>query len=84
MKREWFVKGIQRLLEMADEQTTAVMCSEENPAQCHRHHLIAKYLMREHPGVKVKHIRGDGSTFGAASILDSVDKSEEAEQPSLF
>lgn len=84
MKREWFVKGIQRLLEMADEQTTAVMCSEENPAQCHRHHLIAKYLMREHPGLKVRHIRGDGSTFGAASILDSVDKSEEAEQPSLF
>ena len=84
MKREWFVKGIQRLLEMADEQTTAIMCSEENPAQCHRHHLVAKYLMREYPEVKVQHIRGDGSVFGAASILDSVDKQEEAEQPSLF
>lgn len=84
MKREWFVKGIQRLLEMADEQTTAIMCSEENPAQCHRHHLIAKYLMREYPEVKVQHVRGDGSVFGAASILDSVDKQEEAEQPSLF
>lgn len=84
MKRDWFVKGVERLLEMADEQTTAIMCSEENPAQCHRHHLIAKYLMREHPEVRVKHIRGDGTTFGAASILDVVDKSEEAEQPPLF
>lgn len=83
MKREWFVKGVQRLLELADEQTTAILCSEENPAQCHRHHLIAKYLMREHPEVAVRHIRGDGSVFGAASILESVDR-ETAEQPPLL
>ncbi|HLF02486.1 MAG TPA: DUF488 domain-containing protein [Anaerolineales bacterium] len=84
MKRDWFVKGIARLLEMADEQTAAIMCSEEDPAQCHRHHLIAKYLLREHPEVKVIHIRGDGNVFGAAAILDSVDKQEEAEQPPLL
>ena len=59
------------------------MCSEENPAQCHRHHLIAKYLLNEHPEVKVQHIRGDGNVFGAASVLGTVDE-EEAEQPSLL
>jgi len=84
MKREWFINGIARLLEMADEQTTAIVCSEEDPAQCHRHHLIAKYLLREHPEVKVQHIRGDGTVYGAASILESVDEPGEAEQPSLF
>lgn len=84
MKREWFIRGVQRLLEMADEQTTAILCSEEDPAQCHRHHLIAKYLLREHPEVKVQHIRGDGKMCGAASILDSIDGQEEAEQPPLF
>ena len=73
MKRDWFVKGIQRLLELADEQTTAIMCSEEDPAQCHRHHLIAKYLLSEHPEVNVQHIRGDGKVFSAASVLASVD-----------
>ena len=83
MKRTWFIKGIERLLEMADEQTTAIMCSEEDPAQCHRHHLIAKYLMDEHPDVKVMHIRGDGTVFGAASIRSSVNKST-AEQPPLL
>ncbi len=83
MKKEWFIKGIARLLEMADEQTTAIMCSEEDPATCHRHHLIAKYILREHPGVKVVHIRGNGDTFGAASILASVDEIS-AEQLSLF
>jgi hypothetical protein len=60
------------------------MCSEENPAQCHRHHLIAKFLIGEYPEVKIQHIRGDGNVLGAASILETVDKKEEAEQPSLF
>jgi uncharacterized protein (DUF488 family) len=83
MKREWFIKGIDRLLELADEHTTAILCSEENPAHCHRHHLIAKFLMREHHEVAVQHIRGDGNVFGAASILDSVEE-EHAEQPPLL
>ncbi|MGC1377877.1 MAG: DUF488 domain-containing protein [Anaerolineales bacterium] len=83
MKRDWFIKGIERLLEMADEQTTAIMCSEEDPALCHRHHLIAKYILREHPEVKVQHIRGDGVVFSAASLLVSV-SAPPVDQPSLF
>jgi uncharacterized protein (DUF488 family) len=84
MKRDWFIKGIERLLELADEQTIAIMCSEENPAQCHRHHLITRYILREHPEVKVQHIRGDGTVFGASSIREVVDQSNEVEQPSLL
>lgn len=83
MRRPWFVQAIRRLLEMADEQTTAILCSEEDPAQCHRHHLIAKYLLREHPEVSVLHIRGDGHVFNAASLHVSVDEPS-AEQPPLL
>lgn len=83
MKRAWFAQGIQRLLELADEQTTVIMCSEEDPALCHRHHLIAKYLLREHPEVKVQHIRGDGTVFSATSLLVSVE-TPPVDQPSLF
>jgi uncharacterized protein (DUF488 family) len=83
MKRTWFVKGIQRLLELADEQTTAIMCSEEDPALCHRHHLIAKYILREYPEIIVQHIRGDGTVFGAASLLVSVEVPL-VDQPPLF
>jgi uncharacterized protein (DUF488 family) len=83
MKRAWFIKGIDRLLEMADEQSTAVLCSEENPAQCHRHHLIARYIMAQHPDVKVRHIRGDGTEYGAETLLGSVDEPL-AIQSSLF
>jgi uncharacterized protein (DUF488 family) len=84
MKRPWFIKAMNRLLELAGEQTVAIMCSEENPAECHRHHLIAQYLMAEHPEVDVQHIRGDGTVYGACSILASVDDKPSAEQLSLF
>jgi uncharacterized protein (DUF488 family) len=83
MKRKWFIDGIRRLLELADEDTTAIMCSEEDPALCHRHHLIAKYILQEIPGVKVIHIRGDGNVFSAASLNVSVD-TENASQLSFF
>jgi len=83
MKRDWFVQGIERLLEMADEHTTAIMCSEENPAECHRHYLIAQYLMENHPEVDVRHIRGDGTVFSARSIRESLSELS-VEQPSLL
>ncbi len=83
MRREWFVKGIERLLAIADEQTTAIMCSEENPAECHRHHLIAKYLLRENPEVDVRHIRGDGNIISANSILASVEDPPGQQMPLL-
>lgn len=83
MKRDWFIKAIERLLEMADEQTTAIMCSEEDPAKCHRHYLIAKYIMVNHPDMKVYHIRGDGNYFVAESLHASIDEPS-ADQLSLF
>ena len=36
----------------------ALMCSEEDPAHCHRHLLVARVLVAR--GVPVQHIRGDG------------------------
>lgn len=83
MQRDYFQRAIQRLLQLADEQTTAILCSEEDPATCHRHHLIAKYLMGNHPEVTVRHIRGDGTVFGARSLLVTVEKPE-AKQGTLF
>jgi uncharacterized protein (DUF488 family) len=62
------------LLELANEQTTVIMCSEENPAQCHRYHLIAQYLIARHSEVNVQHIRGNGMVYSAHSILKSVNK----------
>lgn len=57
--RVWYKKGIARLIEMAGERRVAVMCSEEDPAECHRHHLITQTLLGR--GVHVWHIRREGA-----------------------
>lgn len=72
-KRPFFLKGIARLLEIAEGQTTAIMCSEENPHECHRHHLITQTLLGR--GVDVRHIRRGG-------VLE--DPAQQPQQLSLF
>lgn len=83
MEKPWFEKAIDDLLETAAESPTAILCSEEDPANCHRHHLIARYILELFPEVEVRHIRGDGRVYGAASILKSVDE-ERGDQLKLF
>jgi len=70
MQRPWFLQGIQRLLAVAAQQPTAIMCSEEDPANCHRHLLIATYLQFHYPEVDVFHIHGSGLLSEAAAMLD--------------
>jgi uncharacterized protein (DUF488 family) len=57
-RSEWFLKGLHHLIGLARERRTAIMCTEENPMQCHRHHLVAQALIDQ--GVEVVHIRGSG------------------------
>ena len=83
MKRDWFIRGVQRMLEIAESQTTAIMCSEEDPAVCHRHHLVARYLLQQEPPVNVVHIRGDGNQVSAASLHVSVDEETGTQLPLL-
>jgi uncharacterized protein (DUF488 family) len=54
-KRPWYQKGIARLLQIATKRPTAIMCSEEDPHQCHRYHLITPTL--EQMGTRVIHLR---------------------------
>lgn len=63
-QRSWYQEGIERLLELATRQRVVVMCSEENPDDCHRHHLIARTLLNR--GISVLHIRQYGETEPAA------------------
>ena len=56
---ESFKEGILRVLELAASLKTVLMCSEENPYKCHRHHLIGQNLLGK--GVNVFHLRSDGT-----------------------
>jgi len=54
----FFRKGIARLEEDGTMYRVAIMCSEEDPTNCHRRLLIGRVLAGD--GVPFQHIRGDG------------------------
>jgi uncharacterized protein (DUF488 family) len=59
---ETFQDGIAKLEHAAARRRVAVLCSEENPAECHRHLLIARVLEgRCWASSRIIHIRSDGS-----------------------
>jgi hypothetical protein len=73
MKRDWFIEGIEQLPQLAADadakRPTAILCGEEDPAHCHREHLIAAYLRRHHPGIGILHIWGNGTLTSLESLL---------------
>lgn len=54
-----FLDGISRLEREIRTRTVALLCSEEDPASCHRRLLVGRAL--EERGITLRHIRGDGS-----------------------
>ena len=54
-----FLDGISRLEQEIRSRTVALLCSEEDPARCHRRLLVGRAL--EERGITLLHIRGDGS-----------------------
>lgn len=55
-----FRAGLARLREVAIVQRVAMMCSEEDPAACHRRLLVTRAMRTSDPASSVVHIRGDG------------------------
>jgi uncharacterized protein (DUF488 family) len=54
-----FLDGISRLEAEIRARTAVLLCSEEDPARCHRRLLVGRTL--EERGITLLHIRGDGS-----------------------
>lgn len=54
-----FVVGIQKLIDIAEQKNTVILCSEANPDRCHRKSIIGKHLTNR--GWRVVHIMRDGS-----------------------
>lgn len=74
-----FLDGVQRLESGLKKFRVAIMCSEENPAICHRQLLVGRVIARR--GIPITHIRGDGSlepaevAFEQGSLFDSPEDS---------
>jgi uncharacterized protein (DUF488 family) len=58
-QKNWFVAGLDDVIALSARDKVALMCSEENPLDCHRHRLIASALSDRE--IEVRHIRKDGS-----------------------
>jgi uncharacterized protein (DUF488 family) len=79
---ERFQEGIDHLIKLIRNFTVAIMCSEENPAGCHRRLLITRVLTER--GVNVIHIRGDGSIQSEDELRKAEGMEKDKGQLSMF
>jgi uncharacterized protein (DUF488 family) len=77
-----FREAIARLQRGADEFRIALLCSEEDPAHCHRRLLISRVLLTE--GAAITHIRGDGTLQTDDEVAARSGKALIEKQPALF
>lgn len=77
IKRSWFQQGIEQLIDISKKSSTAIMCSEENPARCHRNMLVARRLVELK--IDVYHIRGKGHLE-----IATIEKGQDIIQQKLF
>ncbi len=63
-----FRRGIKQVIDESEQRRIALMCTEEDPAKCHRHPLLARTLLER--GVTVLHLRRDGSIQDATTMID--------------
>ncbi len=63
---EWFQRGLAELRRLAESARVCILCSEEDPARCHRGLLIAEALVRG--GDHVQHLRHDGGVESHADM----------------
>ena len=68
-----FRAGLSRLLEGASQWRVAMMCSEEDPTDCHRRLLITRALRQGNSHATVHHIRGDGGEVDETVFSHEVD-----------
>jgi uncharacterized protein (DUF488 family) len=80
--KTWYLEGIERLIEISTEHRTAIMCSEEDPNRCHRHHLIAQTLIER--DIPVWHIRKSVERERAAKIQPQSNGEPTLEQAALL
>jgi uncharacterized protein (DUF488 family) len=73
-KSRLFLDGIHRLKKEIQDRRVALLCSEEDPAGCHRRLLVGRALSER--GIVVRHIRGDGSVQAEGETI--------GDQPVLF
>ena len=76
-----FRAGLARVVNGAQNERIALMCTEKDPLDCHRTVLVARRLADE--GVRISHILADGSIESDGEAIDRL-MCQLGMQPSLF
>jgi uncharacterized protein (DUF488 family) len=77
-----FLAGIKRLQREAQERRVAMMCSEEDPAVCHRRLLVSRVLASL--GMESLHIRADGQLNTEDDLIAEERRRKLGDQRTLF
>ena len=77
-----FKQGLEKVIRAAEMMRVALLCSEEDPTDCHRRLLLARVLGER--GVQTIHLRADGRAQTEAEIAQAVELEKTGGQQSLF
>ena len=66
-ERDWYQQGIKRLKALARERRVAIMCSEKDPAHCHRSYVVGATLVKD-TAFAVVHIDKTGERKGQREL----------------
>lgn len=77
-----FNRGLERLIEGSSKLRVALMCSEQNPLDCHRCLLVGRALKRK--GIKVSHILGTRQKVPHCDIETKLLEMDKSEHDDLF
>jgi uncharacterized protein (DUF488 family) len=73
-KKDYFLSGIDTLLDLVSKYHACLMCSEAQPDKCHRSLLLGPVL--EERGVEVLHILPDGTAIDSEQLKLRVSKKQ--------
>ena len=76
-KTERFKHGLDRLVKGTSTYRVAMMCSEEDPSNCHRRRLITRALEESDAPVTVTHIRGNGELVDESEMSRDTGKHQQ-------
>ena len=68
-----FTDGLRHLRDSMARGRVAMMCSEEDPTDCHRRLLVTRALLQGDAPLRVTHIRGDGRLVDEAQLSLNLD-----------
>lgn len=77
-----FAAGIDRLIDGAGRERIAIMCTEQEPLDCHRTVLVSRVLGAR--GMQVSHIHSDGSLEGHDDAMIRLRAGYGLDQPTLL